>query len=242
MSIAFEAIPLKKVPEFSQKCYFTQHDAYQPFAVYISTDNMVTVYAIPDNYSINETFYKYPKRKRKHYYVKRVLKRKALNIFIGKSTKCQIEHNILGSKYDGNSILIQLSKLKYMFIGKFICRFVAKNPIVTFESPIFKTIKHRMVKLNAYPYSIDTKGLAYLHIAGFIVPKARGNVHPYHYFDKERVIIDCEKGISYNGYVQFKHGFVSTLNISPDPDRRIRHMHSKEYYEEMKAQHAWIHI
>ena len=63
-------------------------------------------------------------------------------IFIGKSPKNSYTtfHKGYGKKYNGNSILLNIRGLKYMFIGERIFSFTAKSKIMTFVSPLAKNL------------------------------------------------------------------------------------------------------
>jgi hypothetical protein len=87
----------------------------------------------------------------------------AKRIFIGKSplnktTKFSGGH---GPKFDGNSILVQLTSdtkkniYKYLFIGCSIMEFMTSYEIVKYSSPVGNNDV-------PYPYAIDTMGNAYL--------------------------------------------------------------------------------
>ena len=60
-----------------------------------------------------------------------------------------------GEKFDGNSILLKLSKNKYVYIGSLIYSFNAYNEITTFISPVGNNDV-------PYPYAIDEKNNYYL--------------------------------------------------------------------------------
>ena len=60
-----------------------------------------------------------------------------------------------GKFFDGNSILLKLSKNKYVYIGSVIYSFTSYNEITTFISPVGNSDV-------PYPYAIDEKNNYYL--------------------------------------------------------------------------------
>lgn len=92
-------------------------------------------------------------------------------IFIGKSP----EH---GSKFDGNSIIVQINELEYVYIGESIYYFEAFSPIKNYVSSVGNSDV-------PYPYAIDTNGYYYLMIEDIVLtdyPYADNeDVDPYNY-------------------------------------------------------------
>jgi hypothetical protein len=81
------------------------------------------------------------------------------DIFVGKSplnemTQFSGGH---GRKWNGNSILLHLSGLKYVFIGMTIQQFEAKSPIVKYVSPVGNNGV-------PYPFAIDEEKRFYFMI------------------------------------------------------------------------------
>ena len=91
-------------------------------------------------------------------------------IFIGKDRK-------LGKKFDGNSILLQLSRDKYVYIGSWIYEFIAKNDrIVAYYSQVGNSDVPYPVALgekNAY-FMLEptTHGRNATYIGGGLVPRS----------------------------------------------------------------------
>jgi hypothetical protein len=85
-------------------------------------------------------------------------------IFIGKSKKNEMTEfsGGYGPEFDGNSILLWINNLKYIFIGKSIYSFNAFNKIIYYESPVGNSDV-------PYPYAIDEKGYVYLFVEGVIL-------------------------------------------------------------------------
>lgn len=60
-----------------------------------------------------------------------------------------------GSDYNGNSLLINIHDLQYIFIGDVIYTFILKSKLITYESPIG-------LSLISYPWIKDEEGYIYL--------------------------------------------------------------------------------
>lgn len=107
------------------------------------------------------------------------------NIFIGKSKLCPMTKFSAGwgSHFDGNSILLDLGGLKYVFIGWKIQEFTALAPIIKYESPVGNND-------FPYPWAEDDQGNYYLLIEGVIlhqvqVKKDDDPYQIYYKLDKE---------------------------------------------------------
>jgi hypothetical protein len=95
--------------------------------------------------------------KNKWMYIKHILSFNPIRIFIGKSplnsmTEFSGGH---GPRFDGNSILLQLSKTKYVSIGHEIYSFTTNHQIVEYISPVGNNDV-------PYPYAVDDIGQYYL--------------------------------------------------------------------------------
>ena len=62
-----------------------------------------------------------------------------------------------GPKFDGNSMLFELGRKQYMFIGERVETFTVPDPIVTFVSPVGNSSV-------PYPFAVDRVGRVYLFI------------------------------------------------------------------------------
>jgi hypothetical protein len=105
------------------------------------------------------------------------------DVFIGKS-----EYNEMtrfsgghGSKFDGNSILIKESGLKYTFIGHEMYSFLACSEIIEFFSPVGNN-------LVPYSYAIDKEGKNYLFLEKMIIESKKED--PYSSFYEHRLITE----------------------------------------------------
>ena len=61
-----------------------------------------------------------------------------LKYWIGKSPKNKMTERSggYGKNFDGNTILIHLSKFKYMQIGSIVCEFTLREPVLEYISPV----------------------------------------------------------------------------------------------------------
>ncbi len=101
-------------------------------------------------------------------------------IFIGKSplndmTEFSGGH---GPDFDGNSILLEISKNKYVFLGESIKIFNSKNKIKEYVSPVGNSDV-------PYPYAVDENGEYYLMIENVVVEnvpdKYKDDPYVYYY-------------------------------------------------------------
>lgn len=139
--------------------YFTHDNGGRPFRVDIS-GNVVQVFH--DKKSVG-----------KYMYVKTFNPAK---IFIGKSpltptTKFSGGH---GPDFDGNSILLYMGDLKYVYIGTCIQSFKAKSEIVSYVSEVGNNDV-------PYPYALDKDEHVYLIIERVIVPKLSSDPYGWYY-------------------------------------------------------------
>eukprot|EP00435_Cladocopium_sp_Y103_P007641 s2703_g2.t1 len=79
----------------------------------------------------------------------------AERVFVGQSPK----H---GARFDGNSMLLHLEGLKYVFVGENVFSFTAKSPITKYVSPVGNSDV-------PYPWAMDEQGFRYLMISSVIV-------------------------------------------------------------------------
>ena len=123
------------------KYYFTIDNGTRPFCVHIDeSQNKVHIYKrdYVEDYKTRIGCYKY------------------CNIFIGLSPLNQMTEYSEGhgSYFDGNSILVHLEGLSYMFIGYIIYTFTALHEITHFVSPVGNN--------NVpYPYATDCQNNCY---------------------------------------------------------------------------------
>lgn len=73
-------------------------------------------------------------------------------VFIGKSNESAV---FSGPEYDGNSILFELDRNEYLFVGDHIFRFHTAHPLRKFVSPVGRNDV-------PYPFAVDTKGDYYI--------------------------------------------------------------------------------
>lgn len=134
------------LPLNGYKKYFIHFNGGMPYLVYIK-NNDVYIY---EGGSRMEDLMEYNKL------VKHIC---ALKVFIGKSPKIKFTRNSggYGKEYDGNTILLQIGKYKYMLIAVEIKTFVTKNDTIThFVSPMGNNDYPYPVAIgNKYIYSFD---------------------------------------------------------------------------------------
>ena len=108
----------KKVRSAVSKKYETHWNYRRPFTVYINGAHDVNIH----HNEIDD----------------KILSYNPIKIWIGKSPKIPmtIFSGGYGRKYDGNSIVLQLTMKKYLYIGEEIYEFNMSEPIRKFYSPI----------------------------------------------------------------------------------------------------------
>tara|TARA_Y100000741_G_scaffold99113_1_gene73562 strand:- start:160 stop:939 length:780 start_codon:yes stop_codon:yes gene_type:complete len=174
------------------KTYYTHDNGARPFKVIIDDKN-VYIYKYKKYDEDTNTFLyseKSIKYEKKNYF-------KCMNIFIGKSPKNKktIFSTAYGSKFTGNSILLQITKNKYIFIGHIIFSFTSKSEIKKFVSPVGNNDV-------PYPYAIDIDGRYYLIIENVIIDKITNikkyDNDPYDFYYKYFILIDVQKPTTSN--------------------------------------------
>ena len=119
------------------KSYFIHFNGGRPFLVYIK-NNDVHIYKISNNYYIRNSNWSKINDNNKWAYNEFVKSYNYKKIFIGKSPKCDMTNfsGGYGSKFDGNSILLQIDTNKYVFIGAYIYEFKIDDIINQYYSPV----------------------------------------------------------------------------------------------------------
>jgi hypothetical protein len=98
--------------------------------------------------------------------------------FVGYSrrNRMTLRSRSYGDDYDGNSILLRIKDLEYIFIGHTVFRFIALNTINKYESPVGNNDV-------PYPWARDCDGRYYLMIENVILTVAPPRVkNPYMYY------------------------------------------------------------
>ena len=168
------------------KTYYTHDNGGRPFKVVIK-DKKVYVYKYKNYDETTDTdLYseKSIKYEKKDYF-------KCKKIFIGKSpkNKSTILSGGYGPKFTGNSILLQITKNKYIFIGYKIFSFTSKSEIKKFVSPVGNSDV-------PYPYAIDIDGRYYLMIEDVIIDKITNikkyDNDPYEFYYNNRTLTNIQ--------------------------------------------------
>lgn len=145
--------------------YLTLDNGGSPFAVYHGSK--VHIYKID-----SEKYYVHDKdwddeKTRHRLFTKHVVSYDPVKVFIGTCPNYG---------HPGNSILLQLSDKKYVYIGEKIKTFTTVNKIVEYSSEIGNSSV-------PYPYAVDVRGRHYLIIEDVIVNKLpQCNKDPYQYY------------------------------------------------------------
>lgn len=147
------------VPEASLKGvqrFLTHFNGSRPFAVYIF-DSSVWVYAEQENTFDPYTDTDDDDTSTFEYHHRLVAKFSPLEIMVG----CSLLNGMTawsgghGEDFNGNSILLRLHDLEYVFIGDYIMSFTALSKIVSYVSPVGNND-------IPYPYAVDEHDRYYL--------------------------------------------------------------------------------
>jgi hypothetical protein len=150
--------------------YQTLYNQIRPFKVVISNPTDRTCVAVFKSDELVSTFI-------------------ARKIFIGKSPKCEltIKSGKHGNQYDGNTILLNINKNRYVFIGNEILMFTAFAKIKEYISPIGENN-------IPFPYAVDEKNNTYLLTEKVVLMNLTSPDYsnPYDYYYDNRNITSDE--------------------------------------------------
>ena len=131
----------------------------------------------------------------------------AEDVFVG---QCPVS----GSVYEGNSMLLHLEGLEYVFIGFMVFSFTAKSTITKFVSPVGNSDV-------PYPWAIDEEGYRYLFIEDVILANklfGEEDTDPYDVYYK-----DSTRNLSTKAFQGVTGFFINkqryNLTYSPDPEK-----------------------
>jgi hypothetical protein len=112
--------------------------------------------------------------------------------------KMTIHSTLYGKEFDGNSILCEISKLEYVYLGDIIMSFTSISPIVKYISPIGNSDV-------PYPFAIDSNKNYYLMIENVIIKSNNNNKYVFDKSDEP-----------YSVYYKIMNISEPVLNISKD--------------------------
>lgn len=118
-----------KKKTLTQKSYLIHDNGGRPFLVNVS-DNEINIYKRPDGW--------YDNVDKKTYTEIVATFKNPIKIFIGKSPKTRMTEKSggFGSKFKGNTILVNISKNHYVYIGERIYEFYTNDQINEYVSPV----------------------------------------------------------------------------------------------------------
>ena len=175
------AAPLRVRPK--GELYYTHDNGGRPFAVYID-ETTVSVYSQvdPAYFVWDHVFEDAAKSKSewRWYFSLAYQAKNVRNIWVGKSNP---KHNChpKGDWSTGNSILVQVSAHKYVFIGDTIYSFISREQVTEYYSPVGN---------NDVPYPVAETATKYLFMLdhvwrtkkGFIVTQQQHGDLYYHFY------------------------------------------------------------
>jgi len=156
------------------KKYYIHDNGSRPFMVIDDpSTSKIQVYVI-DEESMEKN--------KKPNYVKKIYETKYKKIFIG-TDKYKISP-YWAPDFKGNSILVNVSGHKYVFVGKEICEFTAKDDILEFYSPVGNSD-------YPYPYGIGTNYTylfaEYVHLNNNFLPNKKEDPYKLYYFQESNI-------------------------------------------------------
>ena len=196
------------------KKYYTHDNGGRPFLVKIKNNNVIVhklnYDKVNNHNNMNDSYFD----KFKTFHAKK--------IFIGKDNGKSIYSNLKGMSKNaafkfstGNSILLHLSKNKYVFIGDQLIEFTTKNDII---KSFYSIIGRNDVP---YPFAIGEK-----YIYGFVLPFGYISKKEYSNLDTDFI---QNKAIEYDPfYYSFKTHKPKQNLISLDKFREIKKMNIDE--------------
>lgn len=103
-----------------------------------------------------------------------------------------------GPDFDGNTILLYINELNYIYIGDgVITKFTTKNKIVSYSSPVGNNFV-------AYPYATDDKGMIYLLVEDVVLlTPAKKYDDPYDEYYKKCSIADMNNSCNFSGITAY---------------------------------------
>ena len=137
------------------KTYFTHDNGGRPFLVCIK-GKVVKVfmieYIVPDDFDV-----------KKYHYSKLIKEYEPEKIFIGKSPKNKTNECGCGygKQFDGNSILLELKKNRYVFIGDCVYEFTPEDKIMSYFSPVGANDV-------PYPFALGEKNVYFMLSSNYV--------------------------------------------------------------------------
>ena len=166
------------------KSYFVHDNGDRPFLVNVSDDQTeVLIYKENRDDEVDPWSWKAEKSN----YTVLVGKYRPLKVWIGTSRKSAMTRfgGGFGAKYNGNTILLQLTKLRYLFIGGYITEFSSSSEIVKYFSPVGNNDV-------PYPYAVDSGNRYYLLVEDVILDNPPRNKNPYYYYYDNNDLTACQ--------------------------------------------------
>jgi hypothetical protein len=145
-------------------------------------------------------------------------------IFVGLSPKnaMTIRSGAYGAKYAGNTILVEIAKLKYIAISGGLCEFTTAYPIDAYTSPVGNNGV-------PYPYASDSHGNIYL-INDRVVLHPYGlmqhiKLDPYTYYEEMQTLVSSAANdpplINFHAITAFyigKNRAKMVIRVNPDAE------------------------
>jgi len=192
-------VECKMVPEYEEPFYFIHDNGGRPFVVYTTSDKKAVVYSMPTDEGL------YISRKdwrckgsRRQLYTNKVFETPYEYAFID-SGECA-----------GNTILLHLGNMEYMFISSKICTFTSFSPIIKYYSPIRGSDV-------PYPVAEDATGLMYMMLHDTIMPKPSDQTDDNYYREYYKItkMVDYDTETLYDAFYIDDEPYMMSWNSKP---------------------------
>ncbi len=190
------------------KSYLTHNNGGSPFLVYIKHQS-VAVYRQPeskDNLFIPENDNESGDEKW-HYVIPVATYSNVIRIFVGQSPKTPMTVNSggHGREFTGNSILVQVSKMKYVHIGAVLYSFTSRIPIDEYWSPVGNSDVPYPVafsKLYAY-FMLDGKRVPLASFTRTLTRKDKQDLYGQFYGNGDEHLLPRTKGTDFPNFTNY---------------------------------------
>lgn len=143
-----------------------------------------------------------------HYVIPVAAYSNVVRVFVGKSPKTPMTEYSggYGRAFTGNSILVQVSKMKYAYIGSVMYSFTSRDPIVEYWSPVGNNDVPYPVafsKLYAF-FMLDGQRVPLASFTRMLTQKDKQDLYGHFYGQEEEQLLLHKKGTQFPGFTNYK--------------------------------------
>jgi len=168
----YRMVKRKPLTHRGSRIYWIHDNGGRPFVVFVGK-TFTWVYGVPKMGYVLDEDQDEEEEDRLWQYQDLIGKFKPKKVFVGKSVRNRMTEfsGGFGEQFDGNSILLHIENLMYVFVGSRIYSFEALHPIVEHRSPVGNNDV-------PYPYAIDGAGVHYFLLDCALMLHVQGNEDP----------------------------------------------------------------